>query len=61
MTGSAGSKLGTGGMKTKLNAAALVTENGIDMVIANGSNADILYDIVGGKDVGTRFYGKEIL
>lgn len=61
MTGSEGSKLGTGGMKTKLNAAALVTENGIDMVIANGSNADILYDIVGGKDVGTRFYGKEIL
>ncbi len=61
MTGSAVSKLGTGGMKTKLNAAALVTENGIDMVIANGSNADILYDIVGGKEVGTRFYGKEIL
>ncbi len=61
MTGSAGSKLGTGGMKTKLNAAALVTENGIDMVIANGSNAEILYDIVGGKEVGTRFYGKEIL
>lgn len=61
MTGSSGSKLGTGGMKTKLNAAKLVTENGIDMVIANGSNAEILYEIVEGKEVGTKFYGKEIL
>ena len=31
---------------------------GVDMVIANGANANVLYDIVDGKDVGTRFVGK---
>ena len=31
---------------------------GIDMVIANGENPLLLYDIVDGKDVGTRFLGK---
>lgn len=53
-----GSELGTGGMKTKLLAAKKVMDAGIDMVIANGSNPTVLYDIVDGKDVGTRFYGK---
>lgn len=54
-----GSTLGTGGMHTKLRAAKAVTENGIDMVIANGSDPKILYDIAENKDAGTRFYGKK--
>ncbi len=54
-----GSALGTGGMHTKLKAAKIVTEKGIDMVIANGSDPKILYDIVEKEDVGTRFYGKK--
>lgn len=58
MIGGAGSKLGTGGMKTKINAAKIVNQKGIDMVIANGENPNILYDIIDGKDVGTRFIGK---
>ncbi len=58
MVGGAGSNLGTGGMVTKLKAAKIVTEKGIDMVIANGENPLLLYDIVAGKDVGTRFLGK---
>lgn len=58
MVGGAGSSLGTGGMITKLNAAKIVTQKGIDMVIANGENPLSLYDIVAGKDVGTRFLGK---
>jgi glutamate 5-kinase len=53
--GKEGSSLGTGGMKTKLSAAKIVCEKGIDMVIANGSNPEKLYDIVEGKSVGTRF------
>lgn len=53
--GGAGTDQGTGGMKTKLNAAKMVTENGIEMVISNGAYPDRLYDIVEGKDVGTRF------
>ena len=53
--GSEGSSLGTGGMKTKLHAAQICTENNCDMIIANGKNPRILYDIVEGKAVGTRF------
>lgn len=53
--GSEGSSLGTGGMRTKLNAAQICTENNCDMIIANGEDPDILYDIVEGKAVGTRF------
>lgn len=55
MAGGAGTWRGTGGMATKLNAAQMALEAGFPMVIANGSNVDALYDIVDGKDVGTRF------
>ena len=55
MAGGAGTWRGTGGMTTKLNAAQLCLEAGIDMVIANGNNMEAVYDIVAGKDVGTRF------
>lgn len=58
MTGGAGSTLGTGGMQTKIKAAKIATEKGTDMVIANGNNPMLLYDIVEGKDVGTRFIAK---
>ncbi len=57
MVGGAGSGLGTGGMITKLKAAKIVNDHGIDMVIANGKNPMLLYDIIEGKDVGTRFKG----
>ena len=46
---------GTGGMVTKLHAAEICLSCGCDMVIANGNNANNLYDIIDGKDVGTRF------
>lgn len=54
----AGSALGTGGMSTKLHAAQRVTQNGIDMVIANGIDPQVLYKIVAGEPVGTRFCGR---
>lgn len=54
-----GTSLGTGGMHTKLKAAKIVTESGIDMVIANGSDPKILYDIAENKEIGTKFYGKK--
>ena len=56
--GGSGSSLGTGGMMTKLRAAQRVTEAGIDMVIANGDDPMLLYDIVDGKPVGTLFKGR---
>ena len=54
----AGSALGTGGMSTKLRAARMVTADGADMVIANGSHPELLYDIADGKPAGTRFLGR---
>lgn len=59
MTGGAGSKFGTGGMATKIKAAKIAVDAGIDMVIANGSLPAVLYDIVDGKDKGTRFVSRK--
>ena len=46
---------GTGGMVTKLRAAEICLSCGCEMVIANGSKPENLYDILEGKDVGTKF------
>lgn len=54
----AGTARGTGGMETKLNAAEICIDAGVEMIIANGKNPQNLYDIVDGKQVGTRF-GRE--
>jgi glutamate 5-kinase len=59
LAGDRGSVLGTGGMITKINAAKMVTEKGIDMVVANGKNPEILYNILEGNAVCTRFKGKK--
>ena len=55
MAGGTGTWRGTGGMVTKLTAAETALAAGVDMVITNGANMEALYDIVEGKDVGTRF------
>lgn len=57
--GGAGSKRGTGGMKTKLQAAKIVNEKGIDMIITNGAHLKRIYEILDGKEVGTLFCGKK--
>ena len=57
--GSEGSSLGTGGMRTKLEAARICTEAGCDMIIMNGAKPELLYDVAEGKPVGTRFHAKE--
>ena len=59
LAGGNGTRLGTGGMVTKLRAARIAGEKGIDMVIANGARPELLYDIIDGKAVGTRFVGKK--
>jgi len=59
LAGGKGSELGTGGMATKLKAAKMAMDAGMDMVIANSEDPEILYDIAEGKAVGTRFIGKE--
>lgn len=59
LAGDKGSALGTGGMITKLNAAEIATASGCEMVIANGENPSILYDILDGVPAGTRFLAQE--
>ena len=58
LAGGAGSRHGTGGMKTKLKAAGLATAQGIDTIITNGKKPEALYDIVKGTEAGTLFAGK---
>lgn len=58
LAGQAGTKLATGGMATKLKAAKMATAHGCDMVIANGSKPELLYDILDGQPVGTRFLSR---
>lgn len=48
-------KVGTGGMITKLAAAKIATEAGCDMVICNGKDLNVIYDVVDNKHVGTLF------
>jgi glutamate 5-kinase len=59
LAGDKGSSLGTGGMKTKLNAAEICMSAGCDMVIANGAEPSLLYRIADGEAVGTRFVAKK--
>ncbi|NLK86944.1 MAG: glutamate 5-kinase [Clostridiaceae bacterium] len=56
--GGAGTRRGTGGMITKITAARLATENGIDMVLANGADPGNVISIIEGNDTGTLFVGK---
>ena len=55
LAGDAGTKLGTGGMVTKFQAAKICLEAGCAMIITNGNNPASLYDILDGKPVGTIF------
>lgn len=59
LAGDKGSALGTGGMITKLNAAELCVNSGVDMIIADGRHPELLYSVAEGKSVGTRFIGRD--
>ena len=54
-----GSGFGTGGMATKIAASLICKNAGIKVVIANGSNPEILHDILAGKVSGTLFSWKQ--
>ncbi len=55
IAGGAGSALGKGGMITKINAAKIANDAGIDMIIMNGDNPDKLYDLFDNSQTGTVF------
>ena len=56
---STGSKVGTGGMATKLTAARIATAAGADMVIANGKDFHVIHKITEGRKHGTLFVGQK--
>lgn len=60
LAGVSSTNLGTGGMVTKLRAAEICLNCGCDMVIANGKSPELLYDILEGREVGTRFTEKSL-
>ena len=49
------SKLGRGGIQSKIKAAEIATSCGIAVVIANSRRKNVILDILAGKDVGTYF------
>ena len=53
------SRLGRGGMKTKLEAAEIAMRSGIPLVVATSRRKDVLLDILDGKPVGTHFKPSE--
>lgn len=53
--GTSGSKVGTGGMATKLTAAQISSVAGVDMVIANGADFHVIHKITEGRNYGTLF------
>ena len=57
--GDAGSKLGTGGMNTKIKAAKIAVDAGVSMIIANGASENIIKDIISGKEMGTLFLAQK--
>lgn len=59
LAGGAGSKLGTGGMYTKIQAAKIAVSAGVTMVIASGSRDGIVRDVLSGAQYGTIFPAKE--
>lgn len=54
----AGSSFGTGGMATKIQAAKIATNNGCNMILANGENPSLILDILNGENIGTLFVSK---
>lgn len=59
--GGKGSELGTGGMKTKIEAAKIAANAGCRMVLANGRAKDVIGRIIAGEEIGTIFMPKRKL
>jgi glutamate 5-kinase len=49
------SGVGTGGMVTKLQAANLARRSGTTVIVARGSDPDVLVRLAAGEHIGTRF------
>ena len=59
LAGGAGSAAGTGGMRTKIEAAKIATRSGVTMVVASGEEAGAIRTVLNGEAVGTLFPARE--
>ena len=59
MAGGSGSNRGTGGMATKITAAAAATSAGINCCVMSGSDPSKLYKLMNGEQLGTMFVAAE--
>ncbi len=55
LAGGSGSSRGTGGMATKVSAAAIANQAGIPCCVISGANPKNLYDLFDGIQIGTTF------
>jgi glutamate 5-kinase len=55
MAKGATSRLGTGGMTTKVSAARIATNSNSDMVIISGDDMDNIVRVLAGEEIGTMF------
>lgn len=56
LAGGAGSRVGTGGMATKIQAARIAMHSGLVTVIARASENDVIRRVVAGEPLGTAFW-----
>jgi glutamate 5-kinase len=59
LAGKPGSRLGTGGMATKVSAAGITTDAGSPCCVISGADTDNLYRLFDGAEIGTLFLPKE--
>ncbi len=59
MAGGSGSNRGTGGMSTKITAAAAATGAGIHTCVMSGADPSHIYKLLQGKEIGTLFTAME--
>lgn len=59
LAGGAGSAAGTGGMRTKIEAAKIATRSGVTMVVASGEEDGVIRTVLDGEAVGTLFPARE--
>ncbi len=59
MAGGSGSNRGTGGMATKITAAAAATGAGINCCVMSGSDPANIYKLIEGEQMGTMFVAAE--
>ena len=55
LAGGTGTNRGTGGMITKLHAAQIASDAGIDTVVMNGEDPEDIYKLLDGRQIGTLF------